>query len=459
MKKKLLALALFAVMIFTLIPIANASSASLAYFAVKGTTTQDIVTKKTGTTYEATVEASDLALTYADKYDATGAAYYGVYIPVFDTIKPLIGVDGVTITLNGDKVTAANFDADQDYYYVGYADMAKGFNRTFTWVATNGGQTVNVKYTVKLNVKAADAPKATGDLAYNFAGSGDGWAITTKNGAICLDIAADYFSYTRARETPFTATVKLTVGGKSPIPAGSWGYLSFDFTGSELPLVVNSTYDAEQKGYPFKSDSTIKVTFPALCGYADGNDELSFPITDTMTIKVDTKATDYLVKGVRYIIRTVEVGDPHGIYFVDGDVKNVGVGDVFSLALAGKEATLMQTTKLLEYDVSNNIIYKDGDEFVAVGAGTVYVTARYRHDYKTYTDTIKVVVTDTPATTQYYVVCRALNIRKGPGTSYSKAGLFYRNDVVNVVSVSNGWAKIWYKSATYYVSFKYLAKV
>ena len=58
-------------------------------------------------------------------------------------------------------------------------------------------------------------------------------------------------------------------------------------------------------------------------------------------------------------------------------------------------------------------------------------------------------------TTTYYVTCRNLNVRKGAGTSYAKAGMLHRGDKVEVVSISKNWAKL--ANGTY-VSAKYIAK-
>ena len=54
-----------------------------------------------------------------------------------------------------------------------------------------------------------------------------------------------------------------------------------------------------------------------------------------------------------------------------------------------------------------------------------------------------------------YVTCRTLNVRKGPGTSYAKAGTLSRGNAVKVVRVANGWAEL--DNGTY-VSYKYLSK-
>mgnify|MGYP000809168534 FL=1 len=64
------------------------------------------------------------------------------------------------------------------------------------------------------------------------------------------------------------------------------------------------------------------------------------------------------------------------------------------------------------------------------------------------------VVEDGEAVTMY-VTCRTLNVRKGPGTSYAKAGTLSRGTAVQVVGMTGSWAKL---SNGTYVSANYLSK-
>ena len=73
-----------------------------------------------------------------------------------------------------------------------------------------------------------------------------------------------------------------------------------------------------------------------------------------------------------------------------------------------------------------------------------YVSAQYLAE----------VVTNGEAQTMY-VTARTLNVRKGPGTSYAKAGTLSRGTAVQVVGFSGNWAKL---SNGYYVSTSYLSK-
>ena len=53
----------------------------------------------------------------------------------------------------------------------------------------------------------------------------------------------------------------------------------------------------------------------------------------------------------------------------------------------------------------------------------------------------------------------SLNIRNGAGTKYTKIGSASKGQVLEVISISNGWAKINYKNGIGYCSASYLKKV
>ena len=105
---------------------------------------------------------------------------------------------------------------------------------------------------------------------------------------------------------------------------------------------------------------------------------------------------------------------------------------------------------------------EDGATVIGTQEGVAYITASYKtNNGVEYTaSSMKIVVAGAaevaPAgTTTYYVTCRNLNVRKGAGTSYAKAGMLHRGDKVEVVSISKNWAKL--ANGTY-VSAKYIAK-
>ena len=57
----------------------------------------------------------------------------------------------------------------------------------------------------------------------------------------------------------------------------------------------------------------------------------------------------------------------------------------------------------------------------------------------------------------YKVTALALNIRKGPGTTYGSKGLLVKNAVVSVSKIQNGWAYIPAKDG--WCSLSYLSKI
>jgi len=49
-----------------------------------------------------------------------------------------------------------------------------------------------------------------------------------------------------------------------------------------------------------------------------------------------------------------------------------------------------------------------------------------------------------------------LNVRSGPGTTFSIVGILYHGDIVTVLGIDNGWYRIKYKTWYGYVSSDYI---
>ena len=62
-------------------------------------------------------------------------------------------------------------------------------------------------------------------------------------------------------------------------------------------------------------------------------------------------------------------------------------------------------------------------------------------------------------TKKYKVCVKKTTIRKGPGTSYASDGIIYKNDIVYVSSIKNGWAKFKLRGEWRYVKASHLEKV
>lgn len=62
-------------------------------------------------------------------------------------------------------------------------------------------------------------------------------------------------------------------------------------------------------------------------------------------------------------------------------------------------------------------------------------------------------------TKEYKVCVEKTTIRKGPGTSYASDGIIYKNDIVYVSSIKNGWAKFKLRGEWRYVKASHLERV
>lgn len=192
--------------------------------------------------------------------------------------------------------------------------------------------------------------------------------------------------------------------------------------------------------------------------------------TTKLSFKLETADAIYETKEYSVVIRTdVKEADPKGIYFAES-TKTIKVGESYTPVVMGVE-TGKKVKAEIEYGtaygstVKVNAQYIDlEDKKTVIGTqeGVAYITASYTTNtgVKYTASSMKIVVAGeaevAPAgTTTYYVTCRNLNVRKGAGTSYAKAGMLHRGDKVEVVSISKNWAKL--ANGTY-VSAKYIAK-
>lgn len=192
-----------------------------------------------------------------------------------------------------------------------------------------------------------------------------------------------------------------------------------------------------------------------------------------VTFKLETASGIYTTKAYDVVVRTgIVETDPKGIYFAES-TKTIKIGEsyapvVMGVATGKKVAATINigtdaTGKITNaIDIVKNKVYGTKE-------GVAYITATYTYKNgaaagktNTYTSSsMKIIVTEgevAPAegtATTYYVTCRTLNVRKGAGTSYAKAGKLHRGDKVEVVSISKNWAKL--ANGTY-VSAKYIAK-
>ena len=188
-----------------------------------------------------------------------------------------------------------------------------------------------------------------------------------------------------------------------------------------------------------------------------------------VTFKLETANAIYETKEYTVVTRTgIVEADPKGIYFAES-TKTIKVGESYTPVVMGV-ATGKKVDAKVTYGKDGQgtkvnaqyVDVEDGATVIGTQEGVAYITASYKtNNGVEYTaSSMKIVVAGAaevaPAgTTTYYVTCRTLNVRKGAGTSYAKAGKLHRGDKVEVVSISKNWAKL--ANGTY-VSAKYIAK-
>lgn len=184
-----------------------------------------------------------------------------------------------------------------------------------------------------------------------------------------------------------------------------------------------------------------------------------------LSFKLETADAIYETKEYTVVVRTgVVEADPKGIYFAES-TKTIKVGESFAPVVMGVATGKKVNADILPGTKTDlQVIDIDDKKVIGTKEGVAYITATYQPvgQTKPYTSSsMKIIVTEgevAPAegtTTTYYVTCRTLNVRKGAGTSYAKAGKLHRGDKVEVVSISKNWAKL--ANGTY-VSAKYIAK-
>ena len=183
-----------------------------------------------------------------------------------------------------------------------------------------------------------------------------------------------------------------------------------------------------------------------------------------LSFKLETSDAIYETKEYTVVVRTgVVEADPKGIYFAES-TKTIKVGESYAPVVMGVATGKKVNADILPGTKTDlQVIDIDDKKVIGTKEGVAYITATYQAvgQNKPYTSSsMKIIVTEgevAPAegTTTYYVTCRTLNVRKGAGTSYAKAGKLHRGDKVEVVSISKNWAKL--ANGTY-VSAKYIAK-
>lgn len=401
------------------------------------------------------------------------------------------GVD-VTGKFTEDKkmalVTVAGFDADLRTLTASEVTVTVDgkdlqVNDSAAYAGSIGWKTVDSKAAVVFPVELTKAGYTDSYVITVKGKAGDVEITETAKISLTLKNGADY-------KTAKTATITGVSTDKKELDAyivGSKIYLDFvannpsgttdeqikltfaDENGAKFSVVTwaykSGIFMPQKKGAPaadgVKLDKSAANFRVENCESANGK---------KVTFKLETANAIYETKEYTVVTRTgIVEADPKGIYFAES-TKTIKVGESYTPVVmgiaTGKKVDAKVTYGKDGQGTKVNAQYvdvEDGATVIGTQEGVAYITASYKtnNGVEYVASSMKIVVAGAtevaPAegTTTYYVTCRTLNVRKGAGTSYAKAGKLHRGDKVEVVSISNNWAKL--ANGTY-VSAKYIAK-
>ena len=400
------------------------------------------------------------------------------------------GVD-VTGKFTEDKkmalVTVAGFDADLGTLTASEVTVTVDgkdlqVNDSAAYAGSIGWKTVDSKAAVVFPVELTKAGYTDSYVITVKGKVGDVEITETAKISLTLKNGADY-------KTAKTATITGVSTDKKALDAyivGSKIYLDFvdnnpsgttdeqikltfaDENGAKFSVVTwaykSGIFMPQKKGAPaadgVKLDKSAANFRVENCESANGK---------KVTFKLETANAIYETKEYTVVTRTgIVEADPKGIYFAES-TKTIKVGESYTPVVmgiaTGKKVDAKVTYGKDGQGTKVNAQYvdvEDGATVIGTQEGVAYITASYKtnNGVEYVASSMKIVVAGeaevAPAgTTTYYVTCRNLNVRKGAGTSYAKAGMLHRGDKVEVVSISKNWAKL--ANGTY-VSAKYIAK-
>lgn len=148
-------------------------------------------------------------------------------------------------------------------------------------------------------------------------------------------------------------------------------------------------------------------------------------------------------------------------------VKNDSGTDVIvngSKLNAGQSVTIIDPelpSEKPDYDYDDDYDDDDDDDDSESEIGTSFVKPNHADDVALPSISVKKPETETATETEtkdfYMVSCYTLNVRSGPGTSYSTIGVLSGGMSVNVLDVLDGWYKIAFGNGVGYVSALYLS--
>ena len=368
--------------------------------------------------------------------------------------KVAVTVDGKDLQVNKGADYASNVDI-----YDPWTEKKVVFPVELTKAGYSDTYLVTVKATVN-NVEITETAKISLTLKngadYKTAKTATITGVSTDKKALDAYIVGSKIYLDFVANNPYGTTdeeIKLTFADEngSKFSVVTWAYKSGIFMPQKDGVPAADGVKLDKSAANFRVEN---------CESANGK---------KVTFKLETSSAIYETKEYTVVTRTgIVEADPKGIYFAES-TKTIKVGESYTPVVMGV-ATGKKVDAKVTYGKDGQgtkvnaqyVDVEDGATVIGTQEGVAYITASYKtNNGVEYTaSSMKIVVAGAaevaPAgTTTYYVTCRNLNVRKGAGTSYAKAGMLHRGDKVEVVSISKNWAKL--ANGTY-VSAKYIAK-
>lgn len=449
--KKTLAIVLALVMVLCMIPAMSADTTTNKTVSDKNYT---LIVKSVGTQVGDVAEEKQAnSITYNYNFEKEDADVTGKWSEktkmAYVTIRGLDAdlVNDVTVTIDGKKLDSSipgvGFSAGEVSFPV---ELTKaGYSDTYLVQITgkNAANDVTVTETAKVSVKLVNT------AAYKDAKTATITNISSDKKVVDAYIVGSkiYLDYVA---TAGDANIKLTFADEN-------GKAFSAITYANEPSEVTAIY---LDGYTIPADKCQKLDKSVAKFHVNGQEDKE------IKFKLETAGALYETKKYDIVVREgIKEADPKGIYFAE-PTKTIAVGESFTPVVMG-----VATSKRVDADINPGtgtdaqvVDVKDAKTVIGTREGVAYIQATYITNagvkYLS-TGSMKIVVTAGPSippvdkTTTYYVTCRNLNVRKGPGTSYGKNGMIHRGDAVQVVEIKNGWAKL--ANGTY-VASKYIAK-
>ena len=162
---------------------------------------------------------------------------------------------------------------------------------------------------------------------------------------------------------------------------------------------------------------------------------------------------------IEYVNTTVESTKP------PVNVDSIKVISVKEVNVSANDTLNVRSGPSTKYTVLGKL--KKGDKVEVVGEESGWSKIKYGNKLAYASNSYLKVVSNTNNSTNNTVTeekvigkktaTTAVNVRSGPGTTYTSLGVLAYNEEVEVISESNGWSKVKYKNGVGYVATSYLS--